>query len=129
MRVYSRCDHPILTSPHLASSLPRSIVGIEGQAGIAAYSASKAAVIGMTLPIARELAKSGIRVNTIAPGLFLTPMLGTVDSELIKQIGSQVPFPCRAGDPDEYAALVEHIISNRYINGEVIRIDGAVRLT
>lgn len=116
--------------PH-TRPLPRhtcSIAAFEGQIGQAAYSASKGAVVGMMLPIARELAKSGIRVNTIAPGLFLTPLLEALPTKVQEELGAEVPFPSRLGVPDEYAALAEHIISNRYINGEVLRIDGALRM-
>lgn len=105
-----------------------SIAAYEGQIGQAAYSASKAGVAGMTLPIAREFAKFGIRVMTIAPGLFETPMMAGFSPELQASLGAQVPFPPRLGKPDEYAALVEHIIQNPMLNGEVIRLDGALRM-
>jgi NAD(P)-dependent dehydrogenase (short-subunit alcohol dehydrogenase family) len=105
-----------------------SVAAYEGQIGQAAYSASKAGVAGMTLPIARELAKFGIRVVTIAPGIFETPMVGAMSSELQASLGSQVPFPSRLGRPDEYAALVEHIFANVMLNGGVIRLDGAIRM-
>ncbi len=105
-----------------------SIAAFEGQIGQAAYSASKAGVAGMTLPIARELAKSGIRVMTIAPGLFETPMLKGMSEEIQASLGAQVPFPSRLGRPQEYAALVQHIIENPMLNGEVIRLDGAMRM-
>lgn len=105
-----------------------SIAAFEGQIGQAAYSASKAGVAGMTLPIARELARFGIRVMTIAPGLFKTPMMAGVSPELQASLGAQVPFPPRLGKPEEYAALVEHIIVNPMLNGEVIRLDGALRM-
>ena len=105
-----------------------SVAAYEGQIGQAAYSASKAGVAGMTLPIARELARFGIRVVTIAPGIFETPMVGAMSSEVQASLGAQVPFPSRLGKPDEYAALVEHIFSNVMLNGGVIRLDGAIRM-
>jgi NAD(P)-dependent dehydrogenase (short-subunit alcohol dehydrogenase family) len=105
-----------------------SVAAFEGQIGQAAYSASKAGVAGMTLPIARELARFGIRVMTIAPGIFETPMLTSMPADVQASLGAQVPFPSRLGRPDEYAALVEHIISNPMLNGEVIRLDGAIRM-
>jgi NAD(P)-dependent dehydrogenase (short-subunit alcohol dehydrogenase family) len=105
-----------------------SVAAFEGQIGQAAYSASKAGVAGMTLPIARELARFGIRVMTIAPGIFETPMVAAMSSEVQASLGAQVPFPSRLGKPDEYAALVEHIISNTMLNGAVIRLDGAIRM-
>ena len=105
-----------------------SVASFEGQIGQAAYAASKAGVNGMTLPIARELARFGIRVVTIAPGIFDTPMLQGMSEELRASLGSQVPFPPRLGRPDEFAALVEHIVANEVLNGEVIRLDGAIRM-
>lgn len=105
-----------------------STAAFEGQIGQAAYSASKAGVAGMTLPIARELARFGIRVMAIAPGLFETPMMAGFSPELKASLGAQVPFPPRLGKPEEYAALVEHIIVNPMLNGEVIRLDGALRM-
>ena len=105
-----------------------SIAAFDGQIGQAAYSASKAGVVGMTLPIARELARFGIRVMAIAPGLFETPMLAGFPEEARASLGAQVPFPPRLGRPDEYAMLVEHIIVNPMLNGEVIRLDGALRM-
>jgi len=105
-----------------------SVASFEGQIGQAAYAASKAGVNGMTLPIARELARFGIRVVTIAPGIFDTPMLQGMSEEIRASLGAQVPFPPRLGRPDEYAALVEHIIENEVLNGEVIRLDGAIRM-
>ena len=105
-----------------------SVASFEGQIGQAAYAASKAGVNGMTLPIARELARFGIRVMTIAPGIFDTPMLQGMSEELRASLGQQVPFPPRLGRPDEYAALVRHIIENEVLNGEVIRLDGAIRM-
>lgn len=100
----------------------------DGQIGQAAYSASKAGVVGMTLPMARELAAHGIRVIAIAPGLFLTPMLEVLPQAARESLAQQVPFPPRLGDPMEFADLVCHIIENRMLNGEVIRIDGAIRM-
>ena len=105
-----------------------SVASFEGQIGQAAYTASKAGVNGMTLPIARELAKFGIRVVTIAPGIFDTPMLQGMSEEVRASLGQQVPFPPRLGRPDEYAALVREIIENEVLNGEVIRLDGAIRM-
>jgi NAD(P)-dependent dehydrogenase (short-subunit alcohol dehydrogenase family) len=105
-----------------------SIAAFEGQIGQAAYSASKGGVVGMTLPIARDLAGRLIRVVTIAPGLFLTPMLQGLSQEARDSLGSQVPHPSRLGDPSEFGALVEHIVSNPMLNGEVIRLDGAIRM-
>lgn len=105
-----------------------SVAAFEGQIGQAAYSASKAGVAGMTLPVSRELARFGIRVMTIAPGLFETPMLAAMSAEARASLGAQVPFPSRLGQPDEYAMLVEHIISNPMLNGCVIRLDGALRM-
>jgi NAD(P)-dependent dehydrogenase (short-subunit alcohol dehydrogenase family) len=105
-----------------------SVAAFEGQVGQAAYAASKAGVNGMTLPIARELAKFGIRVVTIAPGIFDTPMLQGMSDEIRASLGAQVPFPPRLGKPEEYAALVAHIVENEVLNGEVIRLDGAIRM-
>ena len=106
-----------------------SVASMDGQIGQAAYAASKAGVNGMTLPIARELAKFGIRVMTIAPGIFDTPMLQGMSDEIRASLGAQVPFPSRLGQPEEYAALVRHIVENEMLNGEVIRLDGAIRMT
>ena len=105
-----------------------SVAAYEGQIGQAAYAASKAGVAGMTLPIAREFARYGIRVMTIAPGLFLTPLLEGLPQEAQDSLGKQVPFPNRLGKPDEYAMLVESIIANPMLNGETIRLDGAIRM-
>jgi NAD(P)-dependent dehydrogenase (short-subunit alcohol dehydrogenase family) len=105
-----------------------SIAAFEGQIGQAAYSASKGGIVGMTLPLARELARSGIRVCTIAPGIFHTPLLGSLPEAALASLSEQVPFPHRLGKPPEYAALVRHIIENNMINGETIRIDGAIRM-
>jgi NAD(P)-dependent dehydrogenase (short-subunit alcohol dehydrogenase family) len=105
-----------------------SVASMDGQIGQAAYAASKAGVNGMTLPIARELARFGIRVVTIAPGIFDTPMLQGMSEEIRASLGAQIPFPSRLGRPEEYAALVRHIIENEVLNGEVIRLDGAIRM-
>ena len=105
-----------------------SVSAFEGQIGQAAYSASKAGVVGMTLPVARELARFGVRVMTIAPGLMSTPMLHGMPEEVQQSLGAQVPFPTRLGRPEEYAALVAHIVDNPLLNGEVIRLDGAIRM-
>lgn len=105
-----------------------SVAAFDGQIGQAAYSASKGGVVGMTLPIAREFARYGIRVMTIAPGIFWTPLLATLPQEAQDSLGRQVPFPSRLGKPDEYAQLVESIIANPMLNGEVIRLDGAIRM-
>jgi len=105
-----------------------SVAAFEGQIGQAAYSASKGGVVGMTLPVARDLARELIRVCTIAPGLFKTPLLGSLPEEAQKSLGQQVPHPARLGDPDEYGALAVHIIENPMLNGEVIRLDGAIRM-
>lgn len=105
-----------------------SVAAFEGQIGQAAYSASKGGVVGMTLPIARDLSRELIRVVTIAPGLFKTPLLGSLPEEAQASLGKQVPHPARLGDPDEYGALAVHIIENPMLNGEVIRLDGAIRM-
>lgn len=105
-----------------------SVAAFDGQIGQAAYSASKAGIVGMTLPIAREFARYGIRVMTIAPGIFMTPLLATLPQEAQESLGKQVPFPTRLGQPDEFALMVEQIIANPMLNGEVIRLDGAIRM-
>jgi NAD(P)-dependent dehydrogenase (short-subunit alcohol dehydrogenase family) len=105
-----------------------SIAAYEGQIGQAAYAASKGGVVGMTLPAAREFARMGIRVVTIAPGLFHTPMVEGLPPEIQASLGAGIPFPQRLGRPEEYASLVEHIVTNRFLNGEVIRLDGALRM-
>ncbi|WP_157216400.1 3-hydroxyacyl-CoA dehydrogenase [Flavisphingomonas formosensis] len=105
-----------------------SVAAFDGQIGQAAYSASKGGVVGMALPIAREFARYGIRVMTIAPGIFWTPLLATLPQEAQDSLGRQVPFPSRLGQPDEYAQLVESIVTNPMLNGEVIRLDGAIRM-
>jgi NAD(P)-dependent dehydrogenase (short-subunit alcohol dehydrogenase family) len=108
--------------------LTASVAAYEGQIGQAAYSASKGGVVAMTLPIARELARTGVRVNAIAPGIFMTPMLAGLPQAAQDSLGAAVPFPPRLGQPAEYAALAVHIVENGYINGETIRIDGALRM-
>jgi NAD(P)-dependent dehydrogenase (short-subunit alcohol dehydrogenase family) len=105
-----------------------SIAAYDGQIGQAAYSASKGGVVAMILPIARELAQFGVRVNAIAPGVFMTPMMAGLPQPAQDSLGASVPFPARLGQPAEYAALALHIIENGYINGETIRIDGALRM-
>ncbi len=105
-----------------------SVAAYDGQIGQAAYSASKGGIVGMTLPIARDLSREGIRVMTIAPGIFDTPMLAGLPEKARISLGQQVPFPSRLGNPNEYAALVKHIIENQMLNGEVIRLDGAIRM-
>lgn len=105
-----------------------SVAAFDGQVGQAGYSASKAGVAGMTLPIARDLASLFIRVNTIAPGLFLTPLLLGLPEEAQRSLATQVPHPARLGDPKEYAALAVHIVENAMLNGETIRLDGAIRM-
>jgi len=105
-----------------------SVAAFDGQIGQASYSASKAAVCGMTLPIARECAAYGIRVMTIAPGIFMTPLLGSLPDNVIDALGKMVPFPKRTGNPSEFASLACEIIANPYLNGEVIRLDGAIRM-
>lgn len=105
-----------------------SVAAFDGQIGQAAYSASKGGVVGLTLPIARELARVGIRVMTIAPGTFDTPMLAGLPEAARQSLGAQVPFPPRLGRPDEFAALARHIVENEMLNGETIRLDGAIRM-
>lgn len=105
-----------------------SVAAFDGQIGQAAYAASKGGIVSMTLPIARELARSGIRVMTIAPGIFETPLMQNFSEEVKKSLGSQVPFPPRLGRPSEFAMLVQQIITNPMLNGEVIRLDGALRM-
>jgi NAD(P)-dependent dehydrogenase (short-subunit alcohol dehydrogenase family) len=126
--------HAMSTAPALPSGErgvlinTASVAAFEGQIGQAAYAASKAGVNGMTLPIAREMAKFGVRVVTIAPGIFDTPMLQGMSEEVRTSLGQQVPFPSRLGRPEEYASLVRHIVENEVLNGEVIRLDGAIRM-
>ncbi len=105
-----------------------SVAAFDGQIGQAAYSASKGGIVGMTLPIARDLARSGIRVMTIAPGIFATPMLLGMPQDVQDSLGKQVPFPSRLGKPEEYARLVQAIVENPMLNGETIRLDGAIRM-
>ena len=105
-----------------------SVAAFDGQIGQAAYAASKGGVAALTLPAARELARHGIRVVTIAPGLFATPMMAGMPQEVQDALGKSVPFPPRLGRPEEYAALVRHICENTMLNGEVIRLDGALRM-
>jgi NAD(P)-dependent dehydrogenase (short-subunit alcohol dehydrogenase family) len=105
-----------------------SIAAFDGQIGQAAYSASKGGIVGMTLPLARDLARDGVRVNTIAPGTFDTPLLARAPQHVRDALGAAVPFPSRLGRPDEYAALAMHIIGNAMLNGETIRLDGAMRM-
>ncbi len=105
-----------------------SVAVWDGQIGQAAYAASKGGIVAMTLPIARELARAGIRVCTIAPGIFETPMLASLPAEVQDALGKSVPFPSRLGRPDEYAALAQHIVENEMLNGESIRLDGALRM-
>jgi 3-hydroxyacyl-CoA dehydrogenase / 3-hydroxy-2-methylbutyryl-CoA dehydrogenase len=129
-----------LTAAHMAQNAPSrdgergvvintaSVAAFDGQIGQAAYSASKGGIVGMTLPIARDLAEFGIRVCTIAPGLFDTPLLAGLPDAARVSLGKQVPFPPRLGRPEEYAALTAHIIENAMLNGETIRLDGAIRM-
>jgi len=105
-----------------------SVAAFEGQLGQAAYAASKGGIVALTLPVARELAKSGIRCVTIAPGIMETPMLLGMPAEVQESLGKMVPFPSRMGKPAEFAGLVRHIVENAYLNGEVIRLDGAIRM-
>jgi len=105
-----------------------SVAAYDGQIGQVAYAASKGGIVGMTLPMARDLADKGVRVCTIAPGLFLTPLLEGLPTEVQQSLGAQVPFPSRLGNPAEYAAMVDHITRNSMLNGEVIRLDGAIRM-
>ncbi|MGT2452366.1 SDR family NAD(P)-dependent oxidoreductase [Cupriavidus basilensis] len=105
-----------------------SVAAFDGQVGQSAYAASKGAVVAMTLPLARELARFGVRVVTIAPGIMATPMLLAMPDEVQKSLGASVPFPQRMGRPQEFADLVQHVIGNPYLNGEVIRLDGAIRM-
>ena len=125
---------------HMASSEPRadnergviintaSVAAYDGQVGQCAYAASKAGIVGLTLPMARDLASMGIRVCAIAPGIFETPMVTGMSDEVQESLAQQIPFPKRLGTPADYATLVQHIIENRMLNGEVIRLDGAIRM-
>lgn len=105
-----------------------SVAAFEGQVGQAAYAASKGGVAALTLPVARELASFGIRVLTIAPGLFLTPLLHALPEDVQKSLGASIPFPRRLGAPEEFASLVAHMVENTFLNGETVRLDGALRL-
>jgi NAD(P)-dependent dehydrogenase (short-subunit alcohol dehydrogenase family) len=105
-----------------------SVAAFEGQIGQAAYSATKAGVAGMVLPMAREFARVGIRVMAIAPGIFRTPMVATMPDDVQKSLAAQIPFPSRLGKPEEFADLVVHIVENPMLNGETIRLDGAIRM-
>ncbi len=131
IRIFS--EHAIMNIPNADGERgvivnTSSIAAFDGQIGQAAYSASKGGIVGMTLPIARDLAAYGIRVVTIAPGIFDTPLLGKLPPEVRESLGKQVPFPSRLGKPEEFAALAVHIIENAMINGETIRLDGAIRM-
>jgi 3-hydroxyacyl-CoA dehydrogenase / 3-hydroxy-2-methylbutyryl-CoA dehydrogenase len=129
-----------LAAPHMAKNAPgaegergvivntASVAAFDGQIGQAAYSASKGGIVGMTLPVARDLAELGIRVVTIAPGIFDTPLLATLSEPVRASLGKQVPFPSRLGRPGEFAALALHIVENAMLNGETIRLDGAIRM-
>jgi NAD(P)-dependent dehydrogenase (short-subunit alcohol dehydrogenase family) len=108
--------------------LTASVAAYDGQIGQAAYAASKGGIVSMTLPAARELARFGIRVNTIAPGLFHTPLLGALPAEAQASLAAAIPFPARLGAPSEFADLALHLLTNRYLNGETIRLDGALRM-
>jgi NAD(P)-dependent dehydrogenase (short-subunit alcohol dehydrogenase family) len=105
-----------------------SVAAFDGQIGQVAYAASKGGIAGMTLPMARDLADKGVRICTIAPGLFLTPLLESLPQDVQDSLGAQVPFPSRLGAPQEYAEMVSHITKNQMLNGEVIRLDGAIRM-
>ena len=105
-----------------------SVAAFEGQIGQAAYAASKGGIVGMTLPIARDLARCGIRVCTIAPGIFDTPLLGSLPEDVRASLSAQMPFPQRLGEPAEYAQLAQQIVENEMLNGETIRLDGALRM-
>ena len=105
-----------------------SVAAYDGQIGQAAYSASKGGIVGMTLPIAREFARIGVRVNAVAPGIFWTPMVDGMPEHVQQSLSASIPCPSRLGKPEEFAELVAHIMENGYLNGETIRLDGAVRL-
>ena len=110
------------------AEVTNTVAAFDGQVGQAAYSASKGGIVGMTLPVARDLARDGIRVMTIAPGIFKTPMMAGLPEEVQESLGASVPFPQRLGDPGEFAALVQHVCENAYLNGETIRLDGSIRM-
>jgi NAD(P)-dependent dehydrogenase (short-subunit alcohol dehydrogenase family) len=120
--------HPVVDEERGVLVCTASAAAFDGQIGQAAYAASKAGVAGMTLPVARDLAEHQIRVVSVAPGIFATPMLAGLPEEAQRSLGAQVPHPSRLGRPEEYAALVEHIVSNPMLNGETIRLDGAIRM-
>lgn len=105
-----------------------SVAAFDGQIGQAAYAASKGGIVSMALPAARELARSGIRVNTVAPGIFLTPLLETLSEEVQQSLAAAIPYPSRLGKPSEFADLVRFMVENTYLNGEVVRLDGAIRM-
>ncbi len=119
---------PLPTGERGAVVMTASVAAYDGQIGQAAYAASKGGIVAMTLPIARELARFGIRVMTLAPGIFRTPLLASLPQEAQDSLGAAIPFPARLGDPAEYASLVGQVLENPYLNGEVIRIDGAIRM-
>ncbi len=119
---------PLQTGERGAIVSTASVAAFEGQIGQAAYAASKGGIVSLTLPAARELARFGIRVNAIAPGLFQTPLLGQLPPDVQESLGQSIPFPSRLGDPAEFAALVLSMIGNPYLNGEVVRLDGALRM-
>lgn len=121
-------NEPLATGERGVLISTASVAATDGQIGQAAYAASKAGVVGMTLPIARDLARTGIRNMTIAPGLFATPMMSGMPQPVQDALAAMVPFPSRLGTPDDFAKLVRHVIENEMLNGEVIRLDGAVRL-
>ncbi|WP_088287206.1 SDR family NAD(P)-dependent oxidoreductase [Ideonella sp. A 288] len=133
-RCIARAAAGMMTLPPLADGERGAIVNTasvaaqDGQIGQAAYSASKAGIVGMTLPIARDLMSEGIRVNTILPGIFATPLLQGLPDNIKSALAASVPFPKRLGDPDEYAALAEFMLTNGYFNGECVRLDGAIRM-
>ncbi len=127
-RVIKRASKGMIKKRKGRVVLISSVVGLYGSPGQINYAASKAGVVGMTLPMARELARFGIRVNTVAPGIFHTPMVDGMPEEVQQSLGASIPFPSRLGRSQEFADLVGYILGNRYINGETIRLDGAVRL-
>ena len=129
--VKARSDEAYRNGPEIPDGVivnTASIAAYDGQIGQVAYAASKGAIVGMTLPLARDLAEHGIRTNAIAPGLFRTPLLEGLPEEMQRELGSRVPFPSRLGDPFEFAMLVQSVVENPMINGEVIRIDGGLRM-
>lgn len=129
LAVEAMADNPLQASGERGVLInTASIAAFEGQIGQAGYAASKAGVVGLTLPVAREIARYNMRIMTIAPGIFDTPMLAAMPEEVRTSLAKQIPFPQRLGHPAEYAALVRHIIENEMLNGEVIRLDGAVRM-